>query len=101
MRKDLTYALNKEWFGSPKDCVPKSAIQQILDAEGTPFDDLSWHCLLFLLKCTNNCEPWMGLGFTTNVNNEIKQAAKRKANELDKEHNTDFYNKILKGFSND
>jgi hypothetical protein len=32
MRKDLQYAIEKEWFGAPKDCVPKSALQQILDA---------------------------------------------------------------------
>jgi len=32
MREDLQYAINREWFGSPKDCVPKSALQQILDA---------------------------------------------------------------------
>lgn len=32
MRKDLKYAIEKDWFGSPKDCVPKSALLQILDA---------------------------------------------------------------------
>lgn len=32
MRKDLKYAIDREWFGAPKDCVPKSALEQILDA---------------------------------------------------------------------
>jgi hypothetical protein len=32
MREDLQYAIGKEWFGAPKDCVPKSALQQILGA---------------------------------------------------------------------
>jgi hypothetical protein len=32
MHKDLQYAIDKDWFGAPKDCVPKSALRQILDA---------------------------------------------------------------------
>jgi len=32
VQKDLQYALEKEWFGVPTDCIPKSIIQQILGA---------------------------------------------------------------------
>lgn len=37
MRKDLQFAIEKEWFGATKDCVPKSALMQILGASAPMF----------------------------------------------------------------
>lgn len=37
MRKDLQYAIDREWFGCSPDHVPKSALQQILDASKPKF----------------------------------------------------------------
>lgn len=32
LKKELEYILERDHFGAPADCVPKSSIQQIYDA---------------------------------------------------------------------
>ena len=49
----------------------------------TPFDELSYSCLLFLEEKTRNQEPWMGMGIATKINEEILAALKRKPEYFD------------------
>lgn len=62
------------------------------------FDDLSWHGLLFLIQRTDFTEPWCGLGFASEVKDSLIQAAKRKANTLDKEFDSNYHNDVLNNF---
>ena len=44
----------------------------------TPFDELSYTCLVFLEEMTRNKEPWCGFGIATEVYDKIKEALERK-----------------------
>ena len=66
-----------------------------MGSRDTPFDNLSWECLLFLEQSTRNKEPWMGYGFATEVHSKITEALIRKAERLDKKLKTTFYSEML------
>jgi len=84
--------------------VAKLAANETISAKGnddnyqanTPFDQLSWECLLFLEKCTHGQEPWIGLGFATEVHAQIKAALFRRAEKLDREKRTTFHGDLAK-----
>ena len=66
------------------------------DQANTPFDQLSWECLVFLEQCTRDQEPWIGLGFATEVHAQIKAALFRRAEKLDREKKTTFHHDLAK-----
>lgn len=45
----------------------------------TPFDDLSYMALLFLLQQTDFSEPWAGFGFASEMAKQVISAIKRKS----------------------
>ncbi|RJQ24585.1 hypothetical protein C4577_07385 [Candidatus Parcubacteria bacterium] len=41
IREDLEYAINRTYLSCPNDCVPKSIIRQVIDAEAPEIDPKS------------------------------------------------------------
>lgn len=72
---------------------------ELHDAGLTPFDLVSWVFLLDLLEATKSL-PGLDMDVRYKLHEEILAATKRKADFLDSENGTDFYNQILRSFEN-
>jgi len=54
----------------------------VKEAVANPLDAMSLHALTFLSERTDFSEPWLGLGFATEMKKEIDAALVRKAKAL-------------------
>ena len=79
-----------------KLAIQRKCAEELVNNDMTPFDLCSWTTLLYLVEATK--EWHVDLNVWDDVRGEVEAAARRKAELLDAEKDTDFHRHTLKSF---